>query len=174
MLRSVFFAAVRCGGRESLWMIYGVAAAVPENDREGGKEREVDEGTKANRNSWCLNERGQLRLDIQSAEREREGEREVELEWTDRQRWSRSRSVAAIRWQSCCSWARDSGRQWRRQKKMNAMSVGLKGGAGETNAWGHRTSQWFGQAAFSLPLSLQAVRITARLCKCPKYSKIAE
>ena len=56
-------------------MIYGVAAAVPENDREGGKEREVDEGTKANRNSWCLNERGQLRLDIQSAERERGRER---------------------------------------------------------------------------------------------------
>ena len=58
-------------------MIYGVAADVsvrPSREREAGRDEARKEGTKANRNSWCLNERGQLRLDIQSAE-ERERSR---------------------------------------------------------------------------------------------------
>ena len=60
-------------------MIYGVAADVSVRPSREGRDEARKEGTKANRNSWCLNERGQLRLDIQSAE---ERERRAESEWT--------------------------------------------------------------------------------------------
>ena len=60
-------------------MIYGVAADVSVRPSVERRDEARKEGTKANRNSWCLNERGQLRLDIQSAE---ERERRAESEWT--------------------------------------------------------------------------------------------
>ena len=74
MLRSVFFAGGRrFGGRVTLNDIWRCGRRVRRPSREGRDEARK-EGTKANRNSWCLNERGQLRLDIQSAE-ERERSR---------------------------------------------------------------------------------------------------
>ena len=76
MLRSVFFAGGRgFGGRVTLNDIWRCGRRVRPSVERRDEARK--EGTKANRNSWCLNERGQLRLDIQSAE-----ERRAESEWT--------------------------------------------------------------------------------------------
>ena len=72
MLRSVFFAGGRgFGGRVTLNDIWRCGRRVRPSVERRDEARK--EGTKANRNSWCLNERGQLRLDIQSAEERRVG-----------------------------------------------------------------------------------------------------